>query len=108
MENGASSVSVWAVTASCHLLFLVFRSHTSVARANAATVADLYPNATFQGLDLSPIQPDWVPQNVSFVVDDIEHEAGWTYDDNMFDYIHVRHIMHSIRDRKELFERIYK
>lgn len=71
-------------------------------------VADIYPNTTFQGMDLSPIQPDWVPQNVSFVVDDIEHVAGWTYDDNMFDYIHVRHIVHSIRDRKELWERIYK
>ncbi|KAJ4150363.1 hypothetical protein LMH87_011115 [Akanthomyces muscarius] len=71
-------------------------------------LADIYPNTTFQGMDLSPIQPDWVPQNVSFVVDDIEHVAGWTYDDNMFDYIHVRHIVHSIRDRKELWERIYK
>ncbi len=68
----------------------------------------MYPNATFQGMDLSPIQPDWVPKNVSFVVDDIEHAAGWTYDDNTFDYIHVRHIVHSIRDRQELWERIYK
>ncbi|KAJ6789126.1 hypothetical protein PWT90_10455 [Aphanocladium album] len=71
-------------------------------------LADIYPNATFQGMDLSPIQPDWVPQNVTFVVDDIEHEAGWTYDDKMFDYIHVRHIVHSIKDRQELWDRIYK
>ncbi|KAM3479570.1 hypothetical protein MY5147_001625 [Beauveria neobassiana] len=71
-------------------------------------LADIYPNTTFQGMDLSPIQPDWVPENVSFVVDDIEHAAGWTYDDNMFDYIHIRHIVHSIRDRQELWRRIYK
>ncbi|RFU80601.1 methyltransferase [Trichoderma arundinaceum] len=42
-------------------------------------LADMYPNATFHGMDLSPIQPDWVPENVLFVVDDIEHEAGWTH-----------------------------
>ncbi|OAA70663.1 Methyltransferase type 11 [Cordyceps fumosorosea ARSEF 2679] len=71
-------------------------------------LADIYPNSTFQGMDLSPIQPDWVPQNVSFVVDDIEHTAGWTYEENMFDYIHVRHIVHSVRDRQELWHRIYK
>ncbi|XWW98430.1 hypothetical protein V2A60_006430 [Cordyceps javanica] len=63
-----------------------------------APVEDLFKNGA-QVLDL---------ENVSFVVDDIEHEAGWTYDDDMFDYIHVRHIIHSIRDREQLWERIYK
>lgn len=59
-------------------------------------------------MDLSPIQPDWIPGNVSFVVDDIEHEAGWTYDENTFDYIHMRHTLHSVRDRIELFNRVYR
>ena len=59
-------------------------------------------------MDLSPIQPDWVPENVSFVVDDIEHEAGWTYPENHFDYIHIRHTVHSIRDRPELWDRIFR
>ncbi|CAM1502429.1 Fc.00g044130.m01.CDS01 [Cosmosporella sp. VM-42] len=71
-------------------------------------LADEYPNATFHGMDLSPIQPDWVPENVLFVVDDIEHEAGWTYPEGKFDYIHIRHTIHSIRNRTELWERIYK
>lgn len=71
-------------------------------------MADVYPNSTFHGMDLSPIQPDWVPQNVLFVVDDIEHEGGWTYPDNKFDYIHLRHTSHSIKDRKQLWERIYQ
>ncbi|KID67733.1 hypothetical protein MAN_04491, partial [Metarhizium hybridum] len=70
-------------------------------------MADLYPNSTFDGMDLSPIQPDWVPQNVSFMVDDIEHEAGWTYGENELDYIHVRHLIHSIKDRREMWRRIY-
>lgn len=71
-------------------------------------VADMYPNAQFHGMDLSPIQPDWVPENVLFVVDDIEHEAGWTYPENSFDYIHIRHTCHSIKNRTELWSRIYK
>lgn len=71
-------------------------------------VADMYPNAQFHGMDLSPIQPDWVPENVLFVVDDIEHEAGWTYPENSFDYIHIRHTCHSIKNRAELWSRVYK
>lgn len=59
-------------------------------------------------MDLSPIQPDWIPENVLFVVDDIEHEGGWTYEDNKFDYIHIRHTLHSIKNRKELWDRIYR
>ena len=72
------------------------------------TVADTYPQTTFHGMDLSPIQPDWVPENVLFVVDDIEHEAGWAYPENKFDYIHLRHTLHSIRDRPEMLDRIYR
>lgn len=68
----------------------------------------MYPNSEFHGMDLSPIQPDWVPENALFVVDDIEHEAGWTYPENKFDYIHIRHTVHSIRNRKELWDRIYR
>lgn len=109
MESGALSVSDAA-----RLPVRRFSCPSMAARAFSShkrlifLVADLFPNTTFQGMDLSPIQPDWVPQNVSFVVDDIEHEAGWTYDENTFDYIHVRHIVHSMRDRQELWDRIYK
>ncbi|KAH6894485.1 methyltransferase [Thelonectria olida] len=71
-------------------------------------LADEYPNCQFHGMDLSPIQPDWVPENVLFVVDDIEHEAGWTYPENKFDYIHIRHTIHSVRDRPQLWERILR
>lgn len=59
-------------------------------------------------MDLSPIQPDWVPENAAFVVDDIEHDAGWTYPINHFDYIHLRHVVHSLRDRKLSWERIFE
>jgi SAM-dependent methyltransferase len=71
-------------------------------------LADNYPNSQFHGMDLSPIQPDWVPENALFFVDDIEHEAGWTYAEDSFDYIHIRHTLHSIKDREQLWDRIWK
>ncbi|KOS19987.1 Trans-aconitate 2-methyltransferase [Escovopsis weberi] len=69
-------------------------------------MADQFPKTTFHGMDLSPIQPDWVPENVQFVVDDIEHEGGWTYPEESFDYIHLRHVTSFISDRPQLWERI--
>nr|AAO27746.2 putative methyltransferase [Fusarium sporotrichioides] len=55
----------------------------------AIEMADEYPNASVAGIDLSPIQPDWVPSNCVFHVDDYEDE--WTYREHeRFDYIHGR------------------
>ncbi|PKS05036.1 hypothetical protein jhhlp_008402, partial [Lomentospora prolificans] len=71
-------------------------------------LADAYPNSQFLGLDLSPIQPELVPPNVQFVVDDVEHENGWDYPENHFDFIHIRHILYSIKDRRALIERAFK
>lgn len=71
-------------------------------------LADQYPNATFHGMDLSPIQPEWVPENVLFVVDDIEHFSGWMYPKEKFDYIHIRDTTHSIKNRPQMWDRIFK
>lgn len=38
----------------------------------AIQFGDEHPSSTLVGNDLSPIQPDWVPPNVKFVVDDVE------------------------------------
>lgn len=55
----------------------------------AMDMADEYPSATIFGTDLSPIQPEWVPNNCKFYMDDYEDE--WTYnEDEMFDFIHGR------------------
>jgi hypothetical protein len=40
--------------------------------ANTLEVGDQYPSASILGIDLSPIQPVWVPPNVKFMVDDFE------------------------------------
>jgi len=44
------------------------------------------------GVDFSPIQPSWVPENVKFVVDNIEED--WLFDvgagGDGFDLVHLR------------------
>ncbi|KAK0615551.1 methyltransferase domain-containing protein [Bombardia bombarda] len=63
----------------------------------AIDMADEHPAASVSGVDLSPIQPDWVPTNCAFHVDD--YEDGWTYRDNeSFDYIHGRALGGTVND----------
>ncbi|KAI3528301.1 methyltransferase [Colletotrichum filicis] len=38
----------------------------------ATEMGDFFPNAEVTGIDLSPIQPSWVPPNVKVEVDDVE------------------------------------
>lgn len=45
----------------------------------ATGFADEYPEATVVGVDLSPIQPTWVPPNVKFLVDDLEEPVRNPY-----------------------------
>ncbi|KIW87014.1 uncharacterized protein Z519_12311 [Cladophialophora bantiana CBS 173.52] len=64
--------------------------------------ADEFPESLVIGVDLSPIQPDWVPPNCKFYVDDIESE--WAYSRmEHFDYIHGRALCGSIADWPRLF-----
>ena len=57
-------------------------------------------------MDLSPIQPAWVPPNVQFVVDDIE--LPWTQNPDYFDYIHMRHTLPFVKDRPKLFDQAFE
>ncbi|KAJ5621830.1 S-adenosyl-L-methionine-dependent methyltransferase [Penicillium herquei] len=54
----------------------------------AIEVADEFPSAEVIGVDLSPIQPGWVPPNVLFIIDDVNQE--WTFPSKSFDFIHFR------------------
>ncbi|KAG6224581.1 hypothetical protein E4U26_003622 [Claviceps purpurea] len=40
----------------------------------AIEAGDKYPSAQVRGIDIAPIQPKWVPPNVSFLVDDCEKD----------------------------------
>ncbi|KAK1992170.1 TAM domain methyltransferase [Colletotrichum falcatum] len=71
----------------------------------AIEMGDAYPEADITGIDLSPIQPDFVPPNVHFLVDDAE--AEWLYPDDSFDYIHLRHMAAFFKDWPKLLSQAY-
>lgn len=52
----------------------------------AIDVGDAYPAAQVYGIDISPIQPSFVPPNVQFIYDDME--LSWLYDENSLDLVH--------------------
>ncbi|KAI5811870.1 S-adenosyl-L-methionine-dependent methyltransferase [Pyronema omphalodes] len=66
----------------------------------AIDMAEQYPMAEVIGTDLSPIQPDWVPVNCRFEVDDAM--LPWTFKDDFFDFIHCRNIASGVSDWNHL------
>lgn len=64
-------------------------------------MGDKYETAHITGVDVSPIQPLWVPPNVMFEIDDITQP--WERTTDSMDFIHVRNMVGSIRDWKALF-----
>ncbi|KAK6360158.1 hypothetical protein TWF730_006310 [Orbilia blumenaviensis] len=71
----------------------------------AIEMADQYPGAHVVGNDLSPIQPRWVPPNLTFEVDDVEKE--WTHKPCSFDFIYCRYMLGSIKDWPQLIRRAF-
>ena len=71
----------------------------------AIAMAETYPNADVTGTDLSAIQPDAVPSNVFFEVDDAEEE--WTFG-QQFDLIHLRNLAGSFKHWDEIYEECFR
>ncbi|KAI1109357.1 S-adenosyl-L-methionine-dependent methyltransferase [Nemania sp. NC0429] len=69
----------------------------------AIEFANQHPGSDVLGTDLSPIQPEYVPPNCRFEIDDIEDD--WIFSAK-FDYIHGRHMVGSISDFPKLFAAI--
>ncbi|KAF5576136.1 mRNA 3 end-processing YTH1 [Fusarium pseudocircinatum] len=72
----------------------------------AIDFADQYPNAEVIGTDLSPIQPDWVPPNVRFELEDAT--SNWTWSNDTFDFIHMRYLIGAIADWGALFKEAFR
>lgn len=70
----------------------------------AIDFADDHPESTVLGVDLSPIQPTFLPPNVQFEVDDIEEP--WTYSQK-FDFIYSRMMMCSLNSYPKFFEQAF-
>lgn len=67
---------------------------------------DLHPDAEVIGNDLSPIQPQWVPPNVKFRVEDVEDP--WVYEKDSFDYVHSRSMIGSIKSWEDYTKTIFE
>src|SRR5215469_15664977 len=72
----------------------------------AIGIADKFPSAAVLGTDLSPIQPDMVPPNCEFEIDDMTLE--WTFPVDHFDFIHVREMFGSIPDWDYFLKQAYR
>ncbi|KAK4222599.1 methyltransferase domain-containing protein [Podospora fimiseda] len=70
----------------------------------AMDYADENPKAEVIGVDLSATQPQFVPPNVFFQIDDFEED--WTYSQK-FDYIHSRMNNSSVVDWKRYIKQAY-
>jgi SAM-dependent methyltransferase len=70
----------------------------------AIDIADEYPEAKVIGTDISPIQPQWVPPNCHFYVDDAE--ADWTYDN--VDLVHGRSLAGSLGDWPRFYRQSFE
>jgi hypothetical protein len=64
--------------------------------------ADQHPSAAVLGTDLNPIQPQEVPSNLEFEVDDCTLE--WLYTKESFDFIHVRSLYDCVADWLAFYE----
>jgi len=71
----------------------------------AIEMADKFPAAHVIGSDLSPVQPQIVPPNCEFLVDDFEQD--WMWRDSTFDFIHGRLLLASVTDYPKLFQRAF-
>jgi hypothetical protein len=71
----------------------------------AIEVGDKLPNAQVFGIDLSPIQPTFVPPNVQFEVGDLEEL--WIYT-KKFDLIYGRGLAGSLRDWPQFFKQSFE
>ncbi|KAJ9665077.1 hypothetical protein H2201_004737 [Coniosporium apollinis] len=71
----------------------------------AIDFADAHPSAQVLGIDLSPIQPSYVPPNCTFEIDDCEEP--WTFSQK-FDYIHGRMMIGAFGDWPNVFKNVYE
>ncbi|KAI9706612.1 MAG: hypothetical protein M1836_003621 [Candelina mexicana] len=71
----------------------------------AMQMADKYPSAEVVGTDLSPVQSDWVPPNLTFEIDDAEQP--WLHKPNSYDLINIRFMFLAIKDFPKLIRNAY-
>jgi SAM-dependent methyltransferase len=72
----------------------------------AMDFADEFPSAEVIATDLSPVQPTWVPNNLTFEIDDCLLE--WTWPENHFDFVHIRLLYGCVPDWADLNAKVLR
>ncbi|KAK6535653.1 hypothetical protein TWF694_002108 [Orbilia ellipsospora] len=65
-----------------------------------------FPDAQITGNDLSPVQPTYVPPNVSFEIDDFNEE--WLQPSSHYDFVHARALYGSVKDWSQFLKNVYR
>jgi SAM-dependent methyltransferase len=68
-------------------------------------VADEHPEAVVEGIDLSPIQPTWIPPNARFEI--LDYNSDWV-DGEKYDLIHARELLGTVPDWVEMYRNVYR
>ncbi|KAK1948769.1 S-adenosyl-L-methionine-dependent methyltransferase, partial [Colletotrichum sublineola] len=72
----------------------------------AIEIGETQPQSVVIGIDVSPIQPEYVPPNVHFQIDDLNEP--WTFNDNSLDYVHMQFLTGSVKDWKSTMKEAYR
>lgn len=71
----------------------------------AIDFAHQYPKASVMGTDISATQPNWVPPNCRFVVEDCL--LDWALPTNHFDFVHIRSLYGCVPDWAALYTKAF-
>jgi ubiquinone/menaquinone biosynthesis C-methylase UbiE len=72
----------------------------------AIDMADKYPSALVIGADTAAVQPNSVPPNVQFEIEDVTLE--WLWPKESFDFIHARELIMAVRDWPKLISQAFE
>lgn len=100
--NVGTGTGIWAMyvrwTSWLHL-------HTLSNNSFHSKMADKYPSARVIGVNLSPIQPPFIPPNCIFKINNVT--LPWTYTSDQFEFIHVCELYGSIPDWDKFFQQCW-
>lgn len=71
----------------------------------AVEMAARYPGAKITGIDISRIQGSIVPENLTYLIADVEEP--WTVEPESVDFVHIREVAGGIRDWQRLTEQAH-
>lgn len=90
---------------------LCMYGHYTLVLTKIILVADEIPSAEVIGIDKAAIQPEWIPPNSSFWIDNIMlvgKPDDWDYPNDQYDFVHIGNLCSAVDDWKELTEAAYR